>query len=272
MPALLIEFEGQVVGQLSLDPQTDQLQLQYDSRWQAQQFALSPHLPLIGEVQAVAVQRYLRNLFPEGNSFERLLASCQLSKHNTFGLIRTLGADTASGLVFKPIDADWQAETQFRLITDTELIERLNQREFQGLVVWDNKPRLSVAGMQDKLNILLDEQGQIGFGEGDLCSTHLLKFEQHPDSHLVLNEYLMMRLAKQIGLSVANVNLRCYGQYLALLVERFDRQRVAAQQVKRFYVIDACQALNLPPEYKYERNFGSQRDVKHIRDGAAILN
>ena len=28
--------------------------------------------------------------------------------------------------------------------------------------------------------------------------------------------------------------------------------------------------LNLPPEYKYERNFGSGRDVAHIRDGSSL--
>lgn len=41
--------------------------------------------------------------------------------------------------------------------------------------------------------------------------------------------------------------------------------------IKRHHVIDGCQALNLSPEYKYERIFGSGRDVAHIRDGASYL-
>ena len=36
------------------------------------------------------------------------------------------------------------------------------------------------------------------------------------------------------------------------------------------HLIDGCQLLDLPPSYKYERNFGSSRDVKHIRDGASF--
>ncbi len=40
-------------------------------------------------------------------------------------------------------------------------------------------------------------------------------------------------------------------------------------EIKRRHIIDGCQALNLPPEYKYERNFGNGRDVAHIREGAS---
>lgn len=269
-PVLAVELEGQLVGELSLDTQTDALQLTYTETWKNQQFALSPFLPLHDTISPIAVQRFLRNLFPEGNSFERLISSYQISKNNTFGLMRILGTDTASGLVFKAPGQGLENATQFRPVADAELIKRLEEREFKGLAVWDDKPRLSVAGIQDKINVLLDESGNIGFGEGALCSTHILKFEQSQHSHLVLNEFLMMRLAKKIGLPVAEVSLRRYGSYPALLVQRFDRKRLSAQQVQRFYVIDACQALNLPPEYKYERNFGSGRDVQDIRDGASL--
>lgn len=35
-------------------------------------------------------------------------------------------------------------------------------------------------------------------------------------------------------------------------------------------IVDGCQALNFPVAYKYERNFGSGRDVRDIRDGASF--
>ena len=38
----------------------------------------------------------------------------------------------------------------------------------------------------------------------------------------------------------------------------------------RRHLLDGCQALDLPPEYKYERNFGNSRDVAAIRDGASL--
>jgi len=54
-----------------------------------------------------------------------------------------------------------------------------------------------------------------------------------------------------------------------LIVERFDRKRTS-QSVKKRHIIDGCQALDLPPEYKYENNFGTGRDVRHIRDGVSF--
>ncbi|MGH8209304.1 MAG: HipA domain-containing protein [Steroidobacteraceae bacterium] len=54
-----------------------------------------------------------------------------------------------------------------------------------------------------------------------------------------------------------------------LVVERFDRAR-EAERVRRLHIIDCCQALNVPVAYKYERNFGSGRDVRHIRDGVSF--
>lgn len=51
---------------------------------------------------------------------------------------------------------------------------------------------------------------------------------------------------------------------------RFDRKR-QGDTVLRRHLIDGCQALDLPSEYKYERNFGNSRDVANIRDGASLL-
>ncbi len=79
-----------------------------------------------------------------------------------------------------------------------------------------------------------------------------------------------MQLARECGIQVPNIQLKRYGKYPALLVERFDRKLTENNEVLRRHVIDGCQALNLPPEYKYERNYGSGRDVKHIRDGVSL--
>lgn len=266
---LQIEFEGTLVGDLTLDPNTDQLNLHYHTQWKNNYFPLSPHLPFNQKLSPAAIQRFIRNLFPEGNSFNILLETYRISQNNTFGLIRLLGNDTASGLVFKNTQTV-EISTQFRPLDKEELIERLRQREQKSLVVWDEKPRLSVAGVQDKINIVVKPNGEMGFGEGHLRSTHILKFEQKRHAHLVLNEYLMMYLAKWVGLAVAAVEFKRFDRYPALLVERFDRQWVDEQRVSSHYIIDGCQALNLPPEYKYERNFGGSRDVKHIREGASL--
>ncbi len=249
----------------------DQLHWQYTQSWQQTGYAISPHLPLHDDIPAINVQRFLRNLLPEGNGLSELLSSFRLTQNNTFGLIRALGMDTPGALIMLAAQQSLPTQSSFRIITDDELEQRLDNRDDFSLIIWDGKPRLSVAGVQDKINVVLNNEGQLGFGEGSLCSTHILKFEKQKLSHLVLNEFITMQLAKRCGLQVANVKLMRYGKHPALLIERFDRQFISQTEVKRRHMIDGCQALNLSPDYKYERNFGSGRDVAHIRDGASLI-
>lgn len=256
------------IAKLSLT--NDELHWHYNPAWQASGFAVSPHLPLTNEIPPTHVLRFLRNLLPEGDALDVFTSKYHLSKNNTFGLIRALGEDTGSALIMLDPKEPYPPSPSFRLITESELIARLDERDKFNIMIWDGKPRLSVAGVQEKINVVLNQHGELGFGEGSLCSTHLLKFERKALPHLVLNEYLTMQLAKQAGLTVANVKIKQFGKHTTLLIERFDRQLETNNEVKRRHLIDGCQALNLMPEYKYERNFGSGRNVAHIRDGVSL--
>lgn len=255
----------------TLTLKNDQLEWHYRKNWQESGYPISPHLPLINEIPNINVQRFLRNLLPEGHGIEALINIFHLSRSNTFGLIQALGMDIPGSLIIRSSTETVPPAASFRPITETELEAHLDNRDEFNLIIWDGKPRLSVAGVQDKINVILNKEGTLGFGEGPLCSTHILKFEKQKLSHLVLNEFFTLKLAKHCGLNVANAQLVRYGKHPALLVERFDRQFISMTEVKRRHVIDGCQALNLPPDYKYERNFGSHRDVSHIREGASLL-
>jgi len=80
-----------------------------------------------------------------------------------------------------------------------------------------------------------------------------------------------MKLSQLVGLPTSDVTLKRFGKHPALLVKRFDRKHdVTSNRVLRKHVIDGCQALNLARDYKYERNLGDGRDVKHIPDGASL--
>lgn len=265
---LTVYAGADIVARLILE--NEQLHLHYTQHWQQSGFAMSPHLPLAGNTPTINVQRYLRNLFPEGDVLDALLTNLHLSKANTFGIIRALGADASGAFLFLPSDKSLPTKTSLRKITNAEIQKRLDTRDEYSLIFWDGKPRLSMAGVQDKINVFINHEGQMGFGEGKLISTHLLKFEKKKMSHLVINEYISMQLAKECGIQVPKVELIRFGNYPALLIERFDRKLTSSNEVMRRHVIDGCQALNLPPEYKYERNFGSGRDVAHIRDGASL--
>lgn len=258
-----------LIGHLTL--QNDQLIWQYNQQWQQSGFALSPHIPLDNNIPTVNVQRFVRNLLPEGNALDEVVAHLgHLSKNNTFGIIRALGTDTPGALTILPAGQSFPSEASFTEITNQELEQRLNTRDEFGLIIWQGKPRLSVAGVQDKINVVVNHAGQIGFGDGSLCSTHILKFEKQKFSHLVLNEYITLQLAKECGLKVNNAKPVYFGDHPALFVERFDRKYLSINEVQRRAVIDGCQALNLSPDHKYEKNFGSGRDVNHIREGASF--
>ena len=182
----------------------DELDWHYASAWRQTGFALSPFLPLEAEIESVNVTRFLRNLLPEGGGLHELLQRFNLSKFNTFGLSLALGTDLPGALIILPTESMDIQSTSFRKLSTSELAARLNDRDEQGLIFWDDKPRLSVAGVQDKINLVRMPNGDMGFGEGNLCSTHILKFEKKQHIHLALNECITLTLARQCGLKVAN--------------------------------------------------------------------
>ena len=270
---LNINIAGKVIGTLTLDKATNQLKLEYNQAWQKEGFAISPHLPLNNIHQSTAAYNFLENSLPEGEARKRLADNLGVSIKNIYPQIRALGKDLAGAVTFTLYENDTStaAKPLFRHLTQTELEARLDTKDQLGLLTWDNKPRLSVAGVQDKINVLINQQNQIGFGDGSLCSTHILKFEKQNYPNLVLNEYLCMKLSSAVGLPTAKVELTSFGKHPALIVHRFDRKYQPNQQrVLRRHVIDGCQALNLATDSKYERNLGDGRDVKHIRDGASL--
>jgi serine/threonine-protein kinase HipA len=161
-------------------------------------------------------------------------------------------------------------------VTREELSQRIRERPAMPFSVWDSKVRLSIPGYQDKVALFV--RGEDWFlAEGALASTHILKPEPVEEivANLTSNEFFCMRLAAACGLEVATVQLLHLPEPV-LMVERFDRRIVAGngntggETVDRLHVMDGCQALGLPVDAKYERLYGSGKDVKHIRDGANL--
>jgi serine/threonine-protein kinase HipA len=259
------------VGTLNQDKNSGQLKITYLDAWQRNGYAISTGLTLNNQHTLTAAYNYLDNLLPEGEARKLLAMDLGVSEKQVYPQIRELGQDLSGAFSFTDSVPDLNAPPCFRLLGEAELIERLNKKEDFGLLHWDDKPRLSVAGVQDKLNVFVTAQGDIGFGDGAYCSTHILKFEKPNCEHLVLNEYICMKLSSAIGLPTAEVAFKRFGSHPALLVTRFDRRLDQdSNRVLRRHVIDGCQALNLSRDSKYERNLGDGRDVKHIRDGANL--
>ena len=258
-------MQGQIVGKLSID-ENEQYYFEYSKDWIEYGFAISPHLAFNKEYSSATVKRFLENLIPEGEGLEDIATFARIAKSNTFAIVNTIGYDTAGALMFgEKIVKD---EAIFREISHRELSERIEQLESRSIAIWDKKVRLSLAGVQAKLPVIIRDN-KIGLGDGRLSSTHIMKFQTKKYLHIVVNEFFCMTLAKKIGLKVARVEFKRFGNYPTLLIERFDRV-YRDDFVERLHIIDGCQMLNLPPTYKYEQNFGNLRDVADIREGASF--
>ena len=289
------------VGQLGFESQQDIYSFTYDETWQAREvaFPLSPHIPLSGERPKLGtVHRFLANLLPEGRALEVASVMYQMSKDNTFGLVNILGKEPVGALSFtaaakevapgedgaEPTEAGHTAAEEKdappvrRVVLNEELSERIRRRDEIPFPVWDRKLRLSVAGFQDKLQVLVEGESLSLVDGGPISSTHILKPESlNPASaFMVANEHYCMTLAASIGLPTAAVEIRRIPEPI-LLIKRFDREveldpanGVTALRVRRTHIIDGCQALDLPVSLKYERNFGNAQAVRDIREGASF--
>jgi serine/threonine-protein kinase HipA len=286
---LHVSTAGESVGQLSFDAREDRYGFRYDAQWLAsgEAYYLAPSIPLRDDASPGAVHRFIENLLPEGRALDIAAIINQVSKSNTFGLIHALGKEPVGALSFLALDSDaqeaarvaqWQRrEPVRRHLSAEELSERIRERDAYPFPVWDGKVRLSLAGYQDKLQVLVEGE-DMSFADGALSSTHLLKPESlNPFTpHMVANEHFCMTLASQIGLPVAPVAIRRLPEPI-LLIERFDRavlwdkrRQNRAEMVNRLHVIDACQALDMPSTFKYERNLGAGADVRNIREGVSF--
>jgi serine/threonine-protein kinase HipA len=261
------------VGELGYESLDEVFSFEYDPQWaeSPDSFSISPHIPVVGSpASSSTIRRFLENLLPEGRALDIVSTTNQVSKNNIYGLIRELGQETSGALTFLPEQAESPPRgSRKREITRDELRRRINERAQVPFMVWDGRVRMSIAGYQDKLAVYLDGD-RFYLVEGELASTHILKPEPYEAGlpMLVANEHFCMSLAAQLGLVVAGVSILRLPEPV-LVIERFDRVR-RVEAVHRLHIIDACQALNFPVAYKYERNFGSGRDVRQIRDGVSF--
>lgn len=261
------------VGTVDYESLEERFSFQYAEQWRraGDAYSITPHVPIVGVPAASAtVRRFLENLLPEGRALDIVASTYQVTKNNLYGLIRELGQETSGALSFLAGEAALASRTARREIRPEELKQRIDEREQIPFAVWDGRVRMSIAGYQDKLAVYLDADNRMYLVEGELASTHILKPEP-ADKRLpllVANEHFSMSLARRLGLAAASVSILRVPDPI-LLVERFDRAR-EAERVRRLHIIDGCQALDLPVAYKYERNFGSGRDVRDIREGVGF--
>jgi serine/threonine-protein kinase HipA len=116
--------------------------------------------------------------------------------------------------------------------------------------------QFSLAGAQPKTALLYDGE-RWGIPSGATPTTHILKPPAQKElDGFDINEHLCLRLARELGLAVAQSSLRKFDGQEVLIVERYDRRRLQDGRMIRLHQEDVCQALAITPLRKYENEGG----------------
>lgn len=258
--ALSVWWDGGLVGALRLDEHGD-MSFAYAPAWAADAAAppLSASLPKqIDVFNRRACRPFFAGLLPEEGQREAVARALGLSKGNDFALLRALGGDVAGALTLwpegemPPAPADHAAPDA---LGDNALIALLDELPKRPLLAGQEGPRLSLAGAQSKVPVVLVD-GAIALPAPGQPTTHILKppIERFPAT--TENEAFAMALAAEVGLDVAPAEARVVADRCFLLVTRYDRAQDAAGRVIRLHQEDFCQALGIPPEHKYAAEGG----------------
>lgn len=252
--SLNVWFNEHLIGVLSED--NNIWQFSYADDWSA--FSLAPSLPLEEKVIIDGstdrpVQSYFDNLLPEERAREVLARDAKIKDADSFSLLAYYGQESAGSLtLLEPGEIVSKEGTQD--LSFKNLSQRIAKLPIEPLS-HESPKKMSLAGAQHKLPVIVDKNGGLKEPVGHTPSTHILKPE-HPDQdkyhHSVINEWYCMTLADRMGLDVPSVDVK-YVPDPVYLIERFDRE-YREDQLNRMHTLDACQLLGFSSTYKYRES------------------
>jgi len=258
MKQLQVYLFHHAVGTLTQD--RGKLSFSYSKQWlsSTNPQPLSCSLPLGVEVfEDNQCRPFFSGLLPEGELRRLLARQFQLSDGNSFGLLNEIGGECAGAVTF--LEQGQQPRTQsantVHWLDENELVNILNDLPRRPMLAGDDGLRLSLAGAQDKLPVVVDKD-RIGLAMNGTPSTHILKSAIATLDDSVVNEHFCMQLAAALKLDAAHSLIRTAGTHRFLLVERYDRTRTTQGQSERVHQEDFCQALGRPSETKYQHEGG----------------
>ena len=257
---LSVRLHGEEVGLLRLV--NGKMEFSYDNNTKA---SISLSLPLQKEpFKEKACRAYFGGLLPENPNMREILAKkYNINVNDDFKLLEAIGHDCAGAISFHQLDEPINIKKIYKLkgtlLVDNEFkkfIEELPYRPYMG-------KRLSLAGAQEKAAICLYEDKFL-LPDDNVPTTHILKTALPNYIQSIQNEYICMKSAKEIGLNVANVEIRKIDNLEILLIERFDRLKHECDDIldndptpyyERILQEDFAQALGVQSRDKYSITF-----------------
>lgn len=262
---LNVWWAGRLVGELTQDQGGD-LGFAYGVAWLGEESApaISASLPKRSDPFSRRECRpFFGGLLPEEGQREAAAKVLGISSANDFAMLDRLGGDVAGALQFlrrgeppQSLEGPWEPTA----LDDQAILRLLDTLPTRPLLAGEDGPRLSLAGAQTKVPVVL-VGGSVALPRSGQPTTHILKPAIPRFEATTENEAFSMRLAAAVGLDVARVDPRAVrapeGRARTfLLVERYDRASTPTQGMRRLHQEDFCQALGIPVERKYQTEGG----------------
>jgi serine/threonine-protein kinase HipA len=269
MKRLIVYLNGEKVGTLEQD-NSGLDEFRYSQEWlqKTDALPLSRALPLQADVfRGKQTRPFFAGILPEEGPRRQIASILGISERNDFAMLERIGGECAGAVSLLPegINPPVVGEMRLRELNDQELREIIDELHHRPLMAGQEGIRLSLAGAQDKLPVVLRGE-RLSLPLGNTPSTHIVKPEPDRFPGLVANEVFCMTLAKSVGLKSATVENRQLGGRACTLVQRYDRIMGADGVIIRLHQEDFCQALGFPPERKYQQEGGPL-----LRDCIALL-
>jgi serine/threonine-protein kinase HipA len=200
---------------------------------------------------------FFENLLPEGDVLEFISKAAQISSTNVFGLLERFGGDTAGAFSLLPEGMLPSDKPHYLPVTAQDIKQWFDKSRGIPLDIIGEQARMSLSGAQDKMTIFIDSKGTMSLPLGAAPSSHIIKpsiNHRHDLAHTAINEAMIMMIAKEVGLDVAEV--RYAPELSAVVVTRYDRIIDGKNQLRRLHQNDICQLLSIPSGKKYESEGG----------------
>lgn len=259
MNNLCVYLDAERVGILE-QTDSDLLQFSYDQAWLKKPgaVALSRSLPLQSEVfPGNKARPFFAGILPEEQPRKTIAKILGISETNDFAMLERIGGECAGAVSLLPEGVAPTDPKDIREceLTKSELRQLIDELPNRPLMAGKDGLRLSLAGAQDKLPIIVHNH-KIYLPLEGTPSTHILKPEPNNLPGLAANEVFCMTLARALGLNTPEVEYRLIGKKPCILVQRYDRTTDENGRTTRIHQEDFCQALGLPPERKYQAEGG----------------
>jgi serine/threonine-protein kinase HipA len=258
-----VYLHHRLVGNLIQD-EHGQMTFNYVDSWVSDSTAvpLSYSLPLAKKhFTRNECRGYFAGILPEENKRDLIAKNLGISARNDYAMLERIGGECAGAVTFLPKGTQLPERSEsYRRLTDRELADILKTLPKRPLMAGETGVRLSLAGAQDKIAVHLSG-ATISIPLGAAPSTHILKPAIEDYKGVVFNEAVCMKLARSIGINVAEAQTGQVEGIDYLLVTRYDRSLVAdpaggSPTLHREHQEDFCQALGIVPENKYQTEGG----------------